>query len=790
MKGIIGCTLFVGVASILMISACFGVTIHVPGDYPSIQPAIDHALDGDTVLVANGTYTGADNKNIDYLGKAIVVISENGAPSTVIDCEGDGRGFYFYRDEGPESGLNGFTIRNGYVDNHGGGILCDTSSPTITNCRIISNTAWGDDAGGGGICCLHASPNIMYCMIMSNTSEWDAGGIFCEFSSASIDSCIISGNTATSDGGGIYCRYYSFATVTNCLISENTAGSGGGLGSHYNSSTTVANCTITGNTATGNRGGGGIYINWASPTIRNCAILRNNSFGYFTQGGGICCDHGSFPTITNCTIAENWSEDEGGGIHCDESYPTVTNCIVWDNSPDEIGIDYSGKPIVTYSDVKGSWAGEGNMDSDPLFVDPEGDDFTLQEDSPCVDAGDPYSRFDNDASTNDVGAFGGTGEFPPGVIGGILSGTLSVEGSPYIVSESLIIESGSVLAIDAGVTLQLHNHSGLVVYGDVRARGLPNLRIMITRLQEWDRGGGIRFENGQGELSFCQVEYCISESGTVCCANNSAPLIDHCIITKSKAGHHGGGISCEYFSSPTITHCMITENTSDIGGGIVCSGYFGVSNPTITGCTISGNTAERGGGIYCFEAHPVIEDCVITENTVEEGGGGIYCSDASPTIRKCTITGNTTDLRGGGGIHCLFSSLGIANCAISGNAAGWSGGGIYCSSSSLTVRNCILWGDSPQEIYVIHSGSVTSTYSDIQGGWSGYGNIDEDPRFIRFPVHGFEYLLHPDSPCIDAGDPAIGDALYDWHPRWPDWYPDGARSDMGAYGGYGNFRWL
>jgi len=57
-------------------------------------------------------------------------------------------------------------------------------------------------------------------------------------------------------------------------------------------------------------------------------------------------------------------------------------------------------------------------------------------------------------------------------------------------------------------------------------------------------------------------------------------------------------------------------------------------------------------------------------------------------------------------------------------------------------------------------------------------------------VRGFDYLLRPGSPCIDTGDPSVEDSLYDWHPRWPDWYPNGARSDMGAYGGPGNSGWL
>jgi hypothetical protein len=88
-------------------------TIHVPADQPTIQAGINAAIPGDTVLVAPGTYTGADNKELDFKGKAIVLRSEDGAGTTVIDCEQQGRGFYFQAGEGPSSVVEGFTITNG-----------------------------------------------------------------------------------------------------------------------------------------------------------------------------------------------------------------------------------------------------------------------------------------------------------------------------------------------------------------------------------------------------------------------------------------------------------------------------------------------------------------------------------------------------------------------------------------------------------------------------------------------------------------------------------------------------
>jgi len=113
-------------------------TIHVPADQPTIQAGINAAIPGDTVLVAPGTYTGADNKELDLKGKAIVLRSESGAVTTSIDCELNGRGFYFQANEGPASIVDGFTIRNGQVsgvfpDGWGAGILCLGSSPTIRN---------------------------------------------------------------------------------------------------------------------------------------------------------------------------------------------------------------------------------------------------------------------------------------------------------------------------------------------------------------------------------------------------------------------------------------------------------------------------------------------------------------------------------------------------------------------------------------------------------------------------------------------------------------------------------
>ena len=133
-----------------MTTSGLGITIHVPSDQPTIQSGIDASVDGDTALVAAGTYTGDGNRDIDFLGKAIAVTSKEGPELTVIDCESAGRGLLLCSGETRGTGLAGFTVTNGNASN-GGGIYCSNySCPRITDCIITGNSM--TDMGGGIAC--------------------------------------------------------------------------------------------------------------------------------------------------------------------------------------------------------------------------------------------------------------------------------------------------------------------------------------------------------------------------------------------------------------------------------------------------------------------------------------------------------------------------------------------------------------------------------------------------------------------------------------------------------------
>jgi hypothetical protein len=206
--------------------------IHVPTDFPTIQAAIDAAFDGCEIIIADGTYTGTGNRDIDFKGKEITVRSENGPKNCIIDCNGTAqdnhRGFYFHSGENANSILHGFTIKNGYYYYGslaiGGGIssINQGTKPTIRNCIITDNEA----SHGGGIGCYRSNPRIMNCIISKNSAgSHCGGGIYCDYGSPNITGCTIADNSAAYGGGAVY-THYSRPKISNSIIWNNSSSSG------------------------------------------------------------------------------------------------------------------------------------------------------------------------------------------------------------------------------------------------------------------------------------------------------------------------------------------------------------------------------------------------------------------------------------------------------------------------------------------------------------------------------------------------------------------------------------
>ncbi|MCP4712222.1 MAG: hypothetical protein GY869_26670, partial [Planctomycetes bacterium] len=174
-------------------------------------------------------------------------------------------------------------------------------------------------------------------------------------------------------------------------------GVGGGITNSF-SSPTITNCIFIGNSA---EDGGAICNLRSLPAVTKC-IFSGNSAGDL---GGAMNNWYSNPTVTNCTFSGNSANNCGGMANVHTSSPAVTNCIFWNNSGSQIYNSVDADPIVIYSNVQGGYIGTGNIEDDPMFVDPDGsdnltgnsdDDLHLQIGSASIDSGDPSSDFSDE----------------------------------------------------------------------------------------------------------------------------------------------------------------------------------------------------------------------------------------------------------------------------------------------------------------------------------------------------------------------------------------------------------
>ncbi|MBW2172378.1 MAG: right-handed parallel beta-helix repeat-containing protein [Deltaproteobacteria bacterium] len=169
-------------------------------------------------------------------------------------------------------------------------------------------------------------------------------------------------------------------------------------------------------------------------------------------------------------------------------------------------------------------------------------------------------------------------------------------------------------------------------------------------------------------------------------------------------------------SSGTVTDCMIMDNVGTVGG----IGSDGPGDLVITDCTIIRNEGKFGGIYGLASSNFTVTNSIISNNYGPEAAGGVTLVDSDATLTNCTITDNA----GPGNV-----------------------GGIKCiNTSSLTATNCILWGNTPDNQIVDCTSTVT--YSDVEGGHSGEGNINADPMLETVL---YDYHLTGVSPCIDAG---------------------------------------
>ncbi len=306
-------------------------------------------------------------------------------------------------------------------------------------------------------------------------------------------------------------------------------------------------------------------------------------------------------------------------------------------------------------------------------------------------------------------------------------------------------------------TISFQLKTGVGIYGGYAGYGAADADARDVAANVSVLSGDIGLAGDKNDNSY----HVVVGSGT-----DGTALLDGFTITCGNAikgswsTYAGGGIY-DVAGCPTIRDCTFSENTASSGGGMYNASS---SKPKLVNCTFSGNSAAYGGGIYNSDSLPVLTNCKLIGNSASRCGGGMYNSGSSSTLINCAFSGNLAGQDGGGMFNDGDSSPGLTNCTFSGNSAGQGGAiynGIYGASPKLT--NCVVWdsGDTP---ICNTSNTPVITYSDIQGGWTGVGNINIDPLFVRSPSPGADDIwgstdddygdlrLSADSPAAEAGN--------------------------------------
>ena len=788
-----------------------GNTIHVPQDQPTIQAGVDAAVDGDQVVVAGGNYTGSGNRDIDFHGKRIVLRAESGA-QVVIDC-GSGtrdphRGFYFHSGEGSDSVVEGIAVGSGTAGlvpgtflRMGGGAVCVESSPTFRECifkggvaefggggvacsggapKFVGCSFLGNDVplnglalGGGGLLLLFSSPKLQGCTFEGNTSL-AGGAFFCQGSAPTVSGCTFRGNhprtsSGNAMGGAFYSQFPSSPVFVECVFVENSSGQGGAIwftgdllrmerclldanSAGRGSAIYATNPVHVEHTRFSKNTGSAVFLDFASGTVFTGNEFVANVAGEIDTGGAGGAGGALYARYSTVLIEDNLFESNralgassarGGAIYTEASAPTIRGNVFTDNAvevdpqfPNSFSPEWEAAGGALYLDT-----------SNPLLGGPSSGGNTFLRNRALVGA--------------DVFKNGG-----PAVVDARSNTFTIFPVSSYYLAPfdefDASVGTGLRPALTADVTV---SPSGVDVEG---APGkLRTLDFALSRLAP-TAGNVVTIHLDPGT-------YAPSTTGE----RFPVKMIEHARIVGAgpdqsvvDAEGSDGVIFCFALDDAEISNLRVTGGFAAEGGGILCRS----ASPLIQGNRIDGNSAIWGGGIACMNAaHPIVHGNEIIENSTLDSpyfaklGGGVVCFTSSPVLEGNVIARNSSHDYGGGVLCNAAAHPSLVNDTIADNQASTGGGVTVWSDSHPTLTNCILWDDSAfsePEISECCGATAVAAYSDVEGSWTGTGNLLSDPLFVDAALG--DYRLSTASPCIDTGDPS---SALD---------PDGTRADIGA----------
>ena len=806
----------------------------------NIQEAVDAAVAGDDIVVADGVYATGGRAvfgtmtNRVVVDKAINVRSVSGPSVTSI------QGY-----QGPSHANGSSAIRCVYLTN--GAFL---SGFTLASGATHSAGDYDQERSGGGLWCESTSAYVSNCVMFDNLAGSGAGAY-----SGTLQNCTLRGNQAEYAGGGA-----RFCTLESCLVSTNTAGNnGGGV-----ADCTLNNCTVAGNTS--NSGGGGGVM---GSTLNNCIVYwnfatTNADRNYFSSSFNYSCTAPQ-PAGGAGNIAQDplFLGLAGWDLHLQSKSPCIN---AGNNTYAHTSRDLDGKPRIIGATVDmGAYEYQGIVaPTGPYIVSQPAEQSVMIGSNATftVSAGGTpplayWWRFNgtnlNGPTTNVLSLANvqpaNAGNYSVAIsnaVGFVISSNALLSVLPPATAATHYVDLTSASptspftnwataartiqdAVDAAVpgdnivvTNGVYATGGRAVYGTSLNRVAVNKAVTIRSAQgpqftfiEGHQVPGttngdaavrcVYLANGANLIGFTLTngatrnagDWAEQCGGALWCGATGivsvAVTISNCVITGNAAAYRGGGAyqgtfyNCNFSGNTaswgggagwaTLFDCGLTNNSAGYGGGQAYS--------TLSNCTQSANSAATAGG---GGAYGTLYRCRLSGNSAAQGGGQFF-----GTLHYCTLTGNEASSLYGGGT----ASGSLNNCVLVGNNAPTGGGAYYGSLS-----NCTLYANSATSsgggasisslancIVISNTAPSGANYSGGSLAWccttplptDGQGNLATDPRVSDAPVGNLR--LQSNSPCINAGNnSASGGATdFDGNPRI-----SSGIVDIGAYEYQGN----